>query len=191
MAVNNFNDDLNIISKLGNNPNSDNNLSDAGLKAKFDSAGLLIQKFLNDVLIPAVNRLENAVGFKGTHGELTGRDAANQHPISAINGLQAALNSANSAANNAMTLAAAKTSVATDTVVLYSNIWYEGKQSISTPAIPASAKAVIASPELSDENYETYSACGVRCVAKTATGLEFVCDSVPDIDLTVELTGFL
>ena len=56
MAIPKFNDDLNIISKLGDNPGSDNNLSTDAFRAKFDEAGLKIQKYLNDVLIPEVNQ---------------------------------------------------------------------------------------------------------------------------------------
>lgn len=91
MAIPQMTDDLNIIGSLGDNPNTDNGLSPEELKAKFDEAAKLIQNFLNLIMIPEVNAIIGAVGFKGTHGELTGRDASNQHPMSAINGLAAAL----------------------------------------------------------------------------------------------------
>lgn len=92
MAIPQMTDDLKIIGSLGNNPNIDNGLNEQELKEKFDEAALLIQNFLNLVMIPEVNSIIGAVGFKGSHGELTGRDANNQHPMSAIFGLVDALN---------------------------------------------------------------------------------------------------
>lgn len=191
MAVSNFNEDLNIISKLGNNPNSDDNLSDAGLKEKFDAAGLLIQKFLNNILIPAVNSIENAVGFKGTHSELTGRDSDGQHPMSAITGLVQAIQDVNTASANAMGVAVAKTSVATETAVLYANSWADKELVITPKTVPATAKVIIVSPDPGDENYAAYTECGVRCIAQGNDGLTFQCDEVPDIDLVVNLAGFV
>lgn len=40
--------DIAYISKLGDYPNTDDNLTADGLKAKFDQAGLEIQKYLNE-----------------------------------------------------------------------------------------------------------------------------------------------
>lgn len=54
MALQKFNDDLNIIAKLGDNPRTDNGLSTQGFKSKFDEAGLALQSFINDTLIPGI-----------------------------------------------------------------------------------------------------------------------------------------
>lgn len=53
MAIPKLIDDLAIISKLGDNPGTDNNLSAAELRGKFDEAGLIIQQYINDVLAPS------------------------------------------------------------------------------------------------------------------------------------------
>ena len=55
MAIPRFETDLEIISKLGDNPGSDNNLTTDALRRKFDEAPLLIQEYINDVLIPEAN----------------------------------------------------------------------------------------------------------------------------------------
>ena len=47
-------DDLDIISKLDDEPNDVGGLSAAELKARFDQAGLTIQDYINEKLIPAV-----------------------------------------------------------------------------------------------------------------------------------------
>ena len=41
-------EDLNIISKLGDNPGTDDGLDADSLKAKFDAAALIIQTFINN-----------------------------------------------------------------------------------------------------------------------------------------------
>lgn len=59
MAIPKFLQDLAIISKLGDNPGSDNNLTTSGLRAKFDEAGIAIQSYINNTLIPALSSIAN------------------------------------------------------------------------------------------------------------------------------------
>lgn len=54
--------DLAIISKLGDNPGSENNLTTEALRAKFDAAALIIQQYINDVLVPALDVSSNPEG---------------------------------------------------------------------------------------------------------------------------------
>ena len=55
--MNKFNNDMNIIAKLDDEPNDVGGLSAAELKAKFDEAGILVQKFLNEVLLPQLEEI--------------------------------------------------------------------------------------------------------------------------------------
>lgn len=64
MALTEFQDDLNIIQKLDDEPNDVGGLTAAELKAKFDEAGLTIQNWLNTVLIPAL--VAANLGFQAT-----------------------------------------------------------------------------------------------------------------------------
>lgn len=91
MAISTMQDDLDIIGKLGDNPNTDNNLSADQLREKFDEGPKAIKAFINTVIVPAINKLIGAVGFTGTHSELSGRDETDQHPMAAITGLVEAL----------------------------------------------------------------------------------------------------
>lgn len=54
MSIERMNEDLEIISKLGDVPGSDNGLTSNQLKGLFDKAGLLLQAFINNKLIPAI-----------------------------------------------------------------------------------------------------------------------------------------
>ena len=65
MPIGNFNQDLDIISKLQDEPNVDDGLTAAQLKARFDSAGNKIKTWINSVLIPFVNSLEEGGGGGG------------------------------------------------------------------------------------------------------------------------------
>ena len=57
MKIPELNDDLSIVSKLGDNPGTDDNLTAAGLKAKFDEGSLAIQRYLNGVLVAKLNQI--------------------------------------------------------------------------------------------------------------------------------------
>ena len=54
MANPKMDDDLEIISKLGDIPGSDDGLSTQQLKNLFDRAGLLIKNYINTILIPKI-----------------------------------------------------------------------------------------------------------------------------------------
>lgn len=63
-----FDENMDIISALGDVPGTDDNLSASGLKARFDKAGNLIKKFLNDYVIPAIN------GYVADNSGMLGRE---------------------------------------------------------------------------------------------------------------------
>lgn len=50
---------MNIISKLDNEPNDVGGLTAGELKGKFDEAGLAIQKYINEVLLPGAENSDN------------------------------------------------------------------------------------------------------------------------------------
>lgn len=57
MAIPEFKEDLNIISGLNDYPGAEDGLSTAQFKAKFDEAALKIQKYINDGLVPELNKI--------------------------------------------------------------------------------------------------------------------------------------
>ena len=61
MKIPELKDDLNIISKLGDNPGADNGLTAEGLKAKFDEGSLTIQQYINSVLIAKLNEIFKSI----------------------------------------------------------------------------------------------------------------------------------
>jgi hypothetical protein len=55
MAIPKFEADLNIVRKIPNYPGSEGGLTPEEFKAKFDEGALLLQKYLNEVLIPEMD----------------------------------------------------------------------------------------------------------------------------------------
>lgn len=65
MSIPRFTEDLAIIQKLSDLPNSTEGLTAAELKARFDKAGLLLQKFINEQLVP--NIVSDKIPFTATN----------------------------------------------------------------------------------------------------------------------------
>lgn len=59
MAIPYFTEDVEIIQKLGTNPNTDNNLDEQGLKAQFDEGASRIKRYLNEQLIPSLDGIKD------------------------------------------------------------------------------------------------------------------------------------
>lgn len=57
MAIPQFNVDMDIISKLGDYPGSDDGLTPAGFRGKFDMAGKFLKEYINTILLPELNQL--------------------------------------------------------------------------------------------------------------------------------------
>lgn len=70
MAIPKFEADLNIISKLVDEPNDEGGMSAQALKEEFDRAGLLVKEYINDILVPQANiDIDNAAkGIGGSDG---------------------------------------------------------------------------------------------------------------------------
>lgn len=61
-----FTEDVEVIQKLGDHPNSDDGISADELKAKFDQAGSAIKKYLNEQVVPAVKKLQEDANNSAT-----------------------------------------------------------------------------------------------------------------------------
>ena len=83
MAFERMKDDLNIIAKLGDVPGSDDGISTQELKALFDKASLLLQSFINDSLIPEIEKQN--VGLPIGGGTMEGAINMNGQPLLGLN----------------------------------------------------------------------------------------------------------
>lgn len=77
-----FTADLSIISKLGDNPGTDDGLSADELKGKFDEAGLLLQAYLNGTLVELLNSVFAGGDSKPSNGlNMTGAINMNRNAL--------------------------------------------------------------------------------------------------------------
>lgn len=83
MEMERFDDDLNIIAGLGDDPKRDDGLSTKGFKSIFDKAGLLIQDFINNKLIPFIEKQN--VGLPLGGGTMEGGIDMNGQSLSGLN----------------------------------------------------------------------------------------------------------
>ena len=70
MAIPKLMDDLAIISKLGDNPGTDNGLTSEQLRESFDEAALIIQKYINNVLVPSFDASADPAGGLTMRGQI-------------------------------------------------------------------------------------------------------------------------
>lgn len=64
--------------------------------------------------------------------------------------------------------------------------WSNNKLIISVDGV-TDTNNVDVSPEPSVENYDEYTACGVRCLSQSAGKLTFICDYVPEMDVVANV----
>ena len=58
MPISALTENLAVHQSLSDEPNGDDGLTADEVKAKFDQAALAIQKYLNEILVPAVNETQ-------------------------------------------------------------------------------------------------------------------------------------
>lgn len=105
MAIPKMTDELNIISQLGDNPNTDNGLTAEELKAKFDEAPKLIKEYINNKLVPAVQKVETTADGHTT--KIQSMESSLTEATSLANSAAAAAKNAQAVANEAQQAAAA------------------------------------------------------------------------------------
>lgn len=80
MAFTPFSEDMDIISKLADNPNSDNGMTPTQLKAEFDKAGKKIKTYINDTLLLEAVEKPAAEGLmKFAYGTVSAAEAGTDY----------------------------------------------------------------------------------------------------------------
>lgn len=72
-------------------------------------------------------------------------------------------------------------------VTLPASGWADNVQTVSVSAVTEDASVTVAPDPSSDDNYTTYTECGVRCTAVGAGTMTFKCTDVPAADLAVNV----
>lgn len=96
MAIANMTTNVAIHQTLADEPNAENGLSAQALKEKFDAGAVALKSYINDTLVPEVNRLD--------HDQAQGSQQA-QEALSAAQEAQRTAQTAHTAAQNALATA--------------------------------------------------------------------------------------
>lgn len=203
MAIPKFLEDLNIIAKLGDNPGADNGLTTSAFRAKFDEAALLIQTYINDVIVPAIgvqSNPEDGLRMKGNIEMDGNRITGLATPVyddqavpktyvdqSVSDAKLYTDNSIKSAKQYVDTKISEK--MASYAITLKRSNWANNLQTVSVPNVTANASLtnVIVSPVETDDDYETYQESGIRAVAQLDGKVQFKCSDVPASDIYVNV----
>lgn len=180
MAIPKLLSDLNIISKLGDYPGSDDNLTADQFKAKFDEAPLLIQKYINDVLLPQLDQQVDVTALVNAILDTTLAQTGKAAEAAAVGAVIQRLSKSLEDAKNAI-----PTFVRT-TVQLPAIGWSENAQTVDVSGVTSSAR-VLVSPDPGSAGYTVYLENGVRCTGQSNGKLIFQCDVTADIDLSVNV----
>ena len=177
MAIQKFLEDLNIISKLGDNPGIDNNLSTSAFRAKFDESGLKIQKYINDVIVPSIRAINNPEDGLSMKGNINMSGNKMQNLATPTESLDAA------------TKQYVDSRKSTYKVTLLKTGWVDNVQTVAVVDVTADPQKtdVFYSPGTEQENYTASLKNNIRIVAQLDGAVKFQCDVVPQMDLTANV----
>ncbi|MGM9587244.1 MAG: hypothetical protein ACI3VA_07155 [Candidatus Limivicinus sp.] len=202
-------DDLKFIQKLGDNPNTDNGLTAAELKAWFDKAPVVIQDYINNVLIAKLDSLAQDVesfaagtGFLPIKGgamsgdiamgghKVTGlgtpTDASDAVPMSFLIGRTVPVSGGGTGATTAD---AARTNLGAvnmvnQVVTLSSGSWSGNTQTVSVAGVTSGNTILVG---YNPDSYEAFVDAAIRCTSQSDGQLTFACESIPDMDVNVNV----
>lgn len=131
----------------------------------------------------------NSAAVKAQTTADNAQDTANNALVAAGNAKTAADN-AQAAADNAQATADVKVSKTEVTVTLSADGWVNNTQTVNAVGVTASS-LVIPAPDPAADNYTAYAEAGIRCTEQDEGILIFECESVPGIDVLVNVTCFV
>lgn len=194
----NMTEDVEFIQKLGDNPNADNGLSSDMLKKWFDKAPVAIKTFLNNTLIPEIEKKFGSLdewitdadkritsfsigtGFLPLDGGLSMQGSINMDGFSVKN-VGAPVDDGDAVPKSyVMTMA-----VTTGT--LLASGWSNKSQTISVSGVLEDPNKQAIISVAAPTSLEAYLDSGVNMTAQGAGTLTFSCDAVPTSNLTVNI----
>lgn len=179
--------ETNVIRMLGDNPNTDNNLSAEQLKAKFDQAPEGIVAYLNNEMLPHTQGKIEIIGLLKSDG--TGKVAEAvpgvdyQIPMKADSVTTEMLGNGVVTPEKLSASFAAPSSSSTATLTVEG--WADKKQTVTNIAGVTADNHIVISP--ASNSYVVYAENMIRCIEQAEGSLTFQCEDVPDAAVTVNI----
>lgn len=197
MAIPKFEEDVKIISAIPNYPGSEGGLSPEQFRAKFDESAELIKNYINNVLIPEMDKTVDVQALINgiLDSTLTMSDKAAQ-ARAVGQALSAKMNvaggtftgpvkvSAPTEDGNPATKLYVDTRKKTAVCSLAQTGWQNGAQTVAAAGVTASNTVIVAPAPDSFSNYRNF---GVRCTGQGNGTLTFAYEFTPTADLTVNV----
>ena len=201
MALSRYSGDTNYVSQLSDQPNDNEGLSAAELKAVFDKFGTEFKNYFNNTLLPevetAINAAASGIPTGGADASILLDGSITNSKLKSTSGSEAV--DTNVIRNGAVTgdkleasvksaveAVAGKASYATITVVLDKDDWSNSIQTVTATGVTAE-NAVIATSANDDASFAAWSNSGIHAVVQALNSLTFKCRSVPSTDVDVNI----
>ena len=201
MALSRYSGDTNYVSQLSDQPNDNEGLSAAELKAVFDKFGTEFKNYFNNTLLPevetAINAAASGIPTGGADASILLDGSITNSKLKSTSGSEAV--DTNVIRNGAVTgdkleasvksaveAVAGKASYATITVVLDKDDWSNSIQTVTATGVTAE-NAVIATSANDDASFAAWSNSGIHAVVQALNSLTFKCRSVPSTDVNVNI----
>ena len=202
MALSTYTGATNYIAQLSDQPNDNEGLSAAELKALFDKFGTEFKQYFNETHVPEVETQINAaaqgISADGVDGSLIIDGSVTSDKLSSTSGSEAistdviqdeAVTKEKLEQNvqDAIDAVSGKASFTTTTVTLASDGWANNSQTISPVTGVKADNVVVATSAEDDTSYTAWTNCGIRVVLQGYQSLTFKCRSVPSTAVTVNI----
>lgn len=189
--------DMEVIQKLGRRPNTDDGLTEAGFKAKFDEAGIAIKKFINEKVVPAIN--DYVISTDGlldrSGGTMTGDIAMGGNNVT---GLGAPSDNADAANKSYVDTSLTSVKTVSVSATLTAAGWTGSAPYVQSVTIAGltDAKKAIAYPVYGSgtaANLALKEACGmVSFASRSGSTLTFTClEDKPTVDIPVTVEVYV
>lgn len=179
-----FTEDMEILQKLGDNPNSENSLNEQELKAKFDEAGVKIKEYLQktivqlNALVDGMNsQFENPGNFLDG-GTMLGAINMNGFPVTGL---------PDPVIPSDAVPFSFSTKMDATSVILSVAGWSDKEQTVSVPGIITDANRQAVITVAAPDSLETYLDSNIRLTGNGEESLTFTCDDVPPSSVTVNV----
>jgi len=202
MALTTYTGDTNIISQLDNQPNDNDGLSAAQLKAKFDQFATEFITFFNGEHLPevlaAINAAAQGISSDGVDGSLIIDGSVTSDKLSSTSGSEAISTDViqdeavtkeklEQSVQDTLDAVSGKASFTETSVTLASDGWTNNSQTISPVTGVNADNVVVATSAEDDTSYTAWTNCGIRVVLQGYQSLTFKCRSVPSTAVTVNI----
>ena len=197
MALSEYTGATNYIAQLDDQPNDNNGLSAAELKAKFDQFGTEFIEYFNETHVPevetAINAAAQGISTDGVDGSLIidGTITSEKFDEGAvitesITDEAVTLGKLEASVQTAVNAVAGKASFATTTCTLLKTGWSNSIQTVTATGVSAN-NVVIATSANDDTSYDAWNNCGIHATVQALNSLTFKCRSTPSSDVSVNV----